>query len=317
MAAPDVTVVIPAHQAAATVGAAVRSAVAQEGVEVEVIVVDDGSTDHTGDVARESGDGRVRVVRRESPSGPPAARNDGLRRASGEAVVFLDADDELTPGALAALHAALAPDAVAACGRFQAVDNRGDPLDIGTWAAEQLRPVVRRGRRYIPSPEGLSPEAILTRLVTPPPGGVLVRRGAALGVGGYDPGVRRSEDVDFLVRLATVGRIASTEAVVLRYRRASGQRSQATRARQLGRQWALLRLIATAPTRAAARARARGVIAHHLDRARTRWRFGARGVGDAVGAGRSLALAGAFYLITPAIVVSRPTVGATGDVDNL
>lgn len=96
---PKVSVVIPAYNYERYVGAAVRSALAQTyGGEVEVLVVDDGSSDGTVDVVRGFGDA-VHLVCREN-GGLPAARNTGIREASGDYLVFLDADDELEPVAL-------------------------------------------------------------------------------------------------------------------------------------------------------------------------------------------------------------------------
>lgn len=290
------SVIVPAYHAADSVAAAVHSALDQSDVDVDVVIVDDASPDRTGEVADSlASDPRVTVVHRDRTGGPSVARNDGLRRARGDHVVFLDADDALEPGALAHLVGALGDRDVAVAGRFVAVDDEDREIDIGTWAAEQLRPVVRRGRAFVA--DTLSAEAILTRLVTPPPGGVLVRRDAALAIGGFDATARRSEDIDFLVRLASIGRIAICGATVVRYRRRASQRSAHTRRRQLGRMRTLVSLITHAPSRTQARARARGVRAHHIDRATTRWRFGAHSARDAVAAARSCVLAGVFGVL--------------------
>jgi glycosyltransferase involved in cell wall biosynthesis len=291
------SVVVPARDAAHTLASAVGSVLDQE-VDVEVIIVDDASSDATAKVAATlAQDRRVRVVHRVANGGPAVARNDGLRRSHGEFVLFLDADDRLTPGALVALSNEFEPDVVAVLGRFDAVDEAGEHLDIGTWAGSQLRPVVRRSGRYVDSPDGFTAEALLTRLVSPPPGGVLVRRASALAVGGYDSSCARSEDLDFLVRLSTRGRIVALERVVLVYTRQQRQRSAAVHRRQLGRQRTMLALVLRAPTRPEARARARGIVAHHLDRASTRWHYGGHGVRDAAAVARSLALAGAFGVL--------------------
>lgn len=103
-----ISVVIPAFDDEATVAAAVQSALDQRvaaGDEVEVVVVDDGSSDDTATAAAGSGDPRVRVVRQDN-AGPGAARNRGASEATGEVLVFLDADDLLLDGALASFAAA-------------------------------------------------------------------------------------------------------------------------------------------------------------------------------------------------------------------
>src|SRR5262245_14329418 len=91
MREPLVTVVIPCYNQAHFLGAALNSISSQTYRAIETIVVDDGSTDDSGSVARAHG---VRVLP-QANQGVSAARNAGLRAASGDFVVFLDADDEL------------------------------------------------------------------------------------------------------------------------------------------------------------------------------------------------------------------------------
>jgi len=95
-----VSVIIPAYNAAAFVREAVDSALAQTHPDIEVIVVDDSSTDDTPQVLAEYGD-RIRVHRQPN-GGVAAARNAGARLATGEWVAFLDADDVWAPEKTAA-----------------------------------------------------------------------------------------------------------------------------------------------------------------------------------------------------------------------
>ncbi len=269
------TVVIAARDAEATLEAALRSALAEPSV-VQCVVVDDASTDATGTTAASvsKGDPRVQVVRRQARGGPSAARNDGLARAVGARVCFLDADDALVPDGLAALSEALssAPLAVAALGRFHAVDDAGEDADAGSWAAGQLRGVVRREGRLIESPDGLTPEALVTRLVSPPPGAWLVDASTARAVGGFDASVRRSEDLELLVRLGGAGEIVPVERDVLRYRRHGAQRSAAQTRRRWGRGQAMWAMLRAAPGARATRRLSRGMVAYHLELFAVRWR---------------------------------------------
>ncbi len=268
MSTTTVTVVVAARDAEATLAAAVRSALASSRVS-QVVVVDDDSEDGTGGAAAslQAEDPRVEVVARPARGGPSLARNDGLARARGVAVCFLDADDELDDGAIDALAASLAshPDALVAIGRFRAVDTAGGPIDVGRWSSDQLRPVVRRRGRLIESPDGMTPEALVTRLVSPPPGAWLVATGAARAVGGFDPRARRSEDLEFLVRLAAAGPVVCEDRIVLRYLRHPAQRSAAHARRRWGRGHALWRMLRAAPGGRATRALARGMSAYHLE----------------------------------------------------
>lgn len=84
--------IIPVYNGQRFLAGAIDSVLEQTHADVEVLVVDDASTDSTPNVARDFGN-RVRYVRLESNRGPSAARNRGLAEASGELVAFLDADD--------------------------------------------------------------------------------------------------------------------------------------------------------------------------------------------------------------------------------
>lgn len=99
---PDVSVVITCYNYARYLPQAVATVLGQEGVDLELIIVDDVSTDDSLAVARHlaAKDPRVSVVARKVNGGPVGAFNDGLARVRGRAWVRLDADDLLTPGAL-------------------------------------------------------------------------------------------------------------------------------------------------------------------------------------------------------------------------
>lgn len=100
---PRVSVVIPSYNYGRFLPASVGSVLAQEGIEPEVIVVDDCSTDDTVEVLARLGrdEPRLRVVRNATNHGPCVAFNDGLAEATGEFIVRLDADDLITAGAMA------------------------------------------------------------------------------------------------------------------------------------------------------------------------------------------------------------------------
>ncbi len=97
-----VSVVIPTYNRRDVVPEAIDSALAQDIADMEVLIVDDGSTDGSDEQLRRrySGDGRVRVLRRVN-GGPPAARNTGVAEARGQYLALLDSDDIWLPGYLA------------------------------------------------------------------------------------------------------------------------------------------------------------------------------------------------------------------------
>ena len=102
--------VIPAYNAAATIRETLQSVLAQSLTDLEVIVIDDGSTDQTAHVLRAFEDPRLRIL--SFPNGGLAAsRNRGIQHARARFISFLDADDIWTPDKLQAQWEALAKDA--------------------------------------------------------------------------------------------------------------------------------------------------------------------------------------------------------------
>ena len=97
--APRVSVVIPAHNASETLLTAVESVLGQTFSDLEVLIIDDGSTDETYSVALSVTDARVHVIQQEN-RGAPSARNAGIKAATGHQVAFLDADDLWYPDKL-------------------------------------------------------------------------------------------------------------------------------------------------------------------------------------------------------------------------
>ncbi|HEY9314837.1 glycosyltransferase family A protein [Williamsia sp.] len=98
-----VSVVVPCYNYAHFLPDAVSSALSQKDVDVDVIVVDDASTDESAEVAKSlaSSDPRVRIIENQTNMGPVGTFNNGLGEVTGEFIVRLDADDMLTPGSLA------------------------------------------------------------------------------------------------------------------------------------------------------------------------------------------------------------------------
>lgn len=110
----SISIIIPAYNAAAFLARSVRSVTSQQYENYQIVIVDDGSTDQTAEVADQlaTGNTRIQVIHQEN-RGVSAARNAGLQAATGDYILFLDADDELRPGLFhAALDGASAPQCV-------------------------------------------------------------------------------------------------------------------------------------------------------------------------------------------------------------
>jgi glycosyltransferase involved in cell wall biosynthesis len=132
MSAPLISVVIPAYNAERTIPATLLSVLRQTVDDLEVIVVDDGSTDNTFDVVRSYEDPRLRILRQEN-AGHAGARNAGIGHTTGKYVAFVDADDLWLPRKLEAQLAFLRghPDVRALHSAAIHVDDGLRPLFIG------------------------------------------------------------------------------------------------------------------------------------------------------------------------------------------
>lgn len=94
-----ISVIIPLYNKEQIIAKCLRSVLSQDYDDFEVIIVNDGSTDRSVEIVKGVDDSRIRLIEQEN-GGPSKARNTGVKNATGEWIVFLDADDEFLPGAL-------------------------------------------------------------------------------------------------------------------------------------------------------------------------------------------------------------------------
>jgi glycosyltransferase involved in cell wall biosynthesis len=205
---------IGAYNAAPYLGEAIESALSQDYEPIELIVVDDGSTDETADVARSFA--QAKVIQQEN-GGNGAARNRAVANASGELYAFLDADDRFTLGKLSQQKAALDadPDLDMVFGHVR--EFFSPELDEETRAS--LRP---------PAPEPMPWTA---------PNLMLIRRGSFERVGPFSTAVRVGVTVDWFARAQEAGlRHTILPEVVLERRlhtQNNGLRERASRSQYL------------------------------------------------------------------------------------
>jgi len=202
-----VTVIIPAYNYARFLPEAIDSALAQAepGLEVEVLVVDDGSTDETPEVAARY-EGRIRYLRKEN-AGLSAARNTGMEEAAHELVVFLDADDRLAPRGVATLLAAreeLDPKPAVLAGRH---------LNFSSGTTSNEAPSTGGASHQVIEITAL--DLIMRNRFSPT---VLAERSKLLALDGFDPSLRASEDRDMWIRAAAKHRVAKLEHCVVQKR---------------------------------------------------------------------------------------------------
>lgn len=200
------SIVIPLYNKAAHIRQTLDSALAQRGVDFEVIVVDDGSGDDGAAIVAACNDARLRLFR-QANAGVAAARNRGIALATGEWVCFLDADDWLHPQYLSGLNALIeaCPGADAVAARFRPVDPAWEPVE---WA--------------LPAPGYSLIDDLPSRWMQGIPfftGSIAVRRSLLLDMQPcFPPGESAGEDLDLWFRLAERTRIPLLEQALTAYR---------------------------------------------------------------------------------------------------
>jgi glycosyltransferase involved in cell wall biosynthesis len=188
--APLVSVIMAAYNAADHIGEALESALAQNWSPLEVVVVDDGSTDSTAEIVRSYPD--VVYVRQEN-SGPSAARNAAVERSRGEFVANLDSDDLLPPTRV------------------------GDQVSF-LLAHPDVGAVFGR-QEWMNAPEWMARDAVYGEVDGIPLSSVMFRREVFFELGGYDTTFVHGEDMDLLVRMRERGIEYHVIPEVVLYRR--------------------------------------------------------------------------------------------------
>ena len=186
----DVSVIVPAYNAAATIAETLQSVCSQSLGTWEVVVVNDGSTDDTGAIARAfaHGDPRIRVVDQRN-GGEAAARNSGVRRAQHPWLLCLDSDDWIAPRHLEMMTGQLSADPsldAVHCRYARAAEDGSLVVDTYRPPAGDLFPILARRAAF-------------------PVHACVVRRALVLDVGLFDPALKTSTDWDLWQRIARAG----------------------------------------------------------------------------------------------------------------
>ena len=210
---PIVSVVIPIFNGAPFVAKAVESILAQGITGVEIIVVDDGSTDGTQAVLAELATTVGIVWFQQDHGGPARSRNRGIREASGEFIALLDCDDVWLPGKLEAQLAIMRarPEVGVVHTDYEVVNEEGrvEERARARYSQEPLVQAFAGGHTALPST-------------------LLMRRSVLDQVGALDPDLYGSEDSDLTIRLYTVTEFECVDQVLVRkLQRGHGYRDMA------------------------------------------------------------------------------------------
>ena len=191
-----VSVIIPAYNASRTIVRALESVLGQEYEPLEVLIVDDASTDGTGEIVRRFTDRRVRLIKLDTNRGAAGARNVGIHAAQGEYIAFLDADDIWLPSKLSCQTRVMEQDE-------QITLVTSDSL----WLSHSGELLRRDHERDAPAsgPEAWKMLLAYTFITTPT---VLARRRDLVDLGGFSGDLPVGEDQDLWIRLLRKVRLA-------------------------------------------------------------------------------------------------------------
>lgn len=200
-----VSVVIPTYDYGRYISDAIRSVLDQTHSPVEIIVVDDGSSDGTADVVKKFGDA-VKYIFQEN-AGVCAARNRGVRESAGDLIAFLDADDVWEKTNLEKQLARFGDDediGLVHCGMREFDDATGETIQLYLDGGE----------------EGVANNLLLWEgpVIIGPGGAVTVTRTAFDAVGGFDTRMKVGEDWDFCYRVARRFKVGFVPEPLLNYR---------------------------------------------------------------------------------------------------
>ncbi len=200
-AAPAVSVILPTHNRAALLPRAIASVLTQDWRDLELIVVDDASSDDTPQRMAAMQDPRLRYLRLERNVGPAAARNRAVAIARGEWLAFQDSDDEWFAGKLdsqCALASGLPADYVVVGSTL---------LRIGARGVERIRWPLRT---QAPAQPEVDTSAFLTGAMAYLQS-MLIRRSAFMSVAGFDESLPVRSDIELCLRLLSIGRFAAVD----------------------------------------------------------------------------------------------------------
>ena len=217
---PRVSVIIPAFNAEAFIRETLDSVLAQTYANLEVIVSDDGSTDGTGNVVAQY-DGRVRYIAGVHSGGVSTPRNTGALAASGSLLVFIDADDLMEPGRIAAEVRCFATHpgvgiVFSDYGEFGENRRQQEGHFQSCPLLSRILAQAPAGSDSIALDAATATELLLTENFGS--SSPMVRRRVFEHVAGYDPAARSSEDFEFQYRAAAVAGVGLVPRILWRKR---------------------------------------------------------------------------------------------------
>ena len=211
---PTVSVIIPTYNRAHLIGKAIKSVLNQTYQDFEIIVVDDGSTDNTGEIVKSFDNFKIRYISNSNNRGASAARNTGIRASQGEYIALLDSDDEWLPEKLDK--------------QIKVLQNKSPEVGVAYSDVLYIDKNGKNMNRKLSNPgkEGYIYEDLLGENYVGTPSALLIKKECFNRVGLFDDLLNAQDDWDMWIRIAKYYRFAFIKVPLVKYRLHSNRISE-------------------------------------------------------------------------------------------
>lgn len=214
------SVIVPMYNAKAYIGKTIESILPQLDSDMELLIIDDGSTDGSTQIADSYACGNVHRISIPNSGGPARPRNEGIRQAKGEILFIFDADDLMLPGKIADTLAAFAqhPDAAMVFTDFQSIDGNDKLLNpdyLGKYDVMKKYRNTDGKAALVPRADAYRSLAFENYIGT---SSVAIRKGILSEIGDFDASLKNSDDRDMWFRITRQHDVAYLPRVLHAYR---------------------------------------------------------------------------------------------------
>lgn len=211
MSQSKVSIIIPAYNASEYINDCLDSCIKQNHYNVEIIVIDDGSTDNTGDIVKSYSDRRIKYIYKEN-GGSASARNSGIRNSSGDYIIFLDSDDLILPERITVhLESLKNKEKIITYSDFRYIKNHNNDNEykhkFKFYSGDVLDKILYKN--FIPTNCATYPRSFIN------------------DIGIFNEEIRNCEDTEFLIRAFLAGyKVEYLDKVLAYYRLHEGSKSK-------------------------------------------------------------------------------------------
>ena len=202
-----ISVIIPTYNAAKYIEETLQSVINQTYNNIEIIVVDDGSTDQTEAILQSYKDPRLVYIKQANSGGPAKPRNTGIAASKGEYIAIFDSDDLMTPNKLSIELEALkrTPNSAFCCSNYSMIDDKGCLITADLWETNKAYQKLNKTRKdsfgnILFRPGEIVNSILLHNFIAS--SSMLIRKNVFQSLGGFDETLQNTDDYDMWLRMS-------------------------------------------------------------------------------------------------------------------